>query len=147
MVDLQYPVSFRYTAQQFSYTYTYICIYSYICTHVFFFIFSSLVGYYKILSISIPKVIICIYYPQVPKSIPLPPPLPWQPQVYSLSWWFSFLSFCVALETISSHLWWSMIMREKRIYTCMCNWVTMLCSGKLTEHCKPAIMKKIKIVT
>ena len=27
----------------------------------------------------------------------------------------------------------------------MCNWVTMLCSRKLTEHCKPAIMEKIKI--
>ena len=27
---------------------------------------------------------------------------------------------------MSSHLWWSMIMRENRIYTCMCNWVTML---------------------
>ena len=31
----------------------------------------------------------------------------------------------------------------QRIYTCMCNWVTMLYSRKLTEHCKPAIMKKI----
>ena len=26
----------------------------------------------------------------------------------------------------------------------MCNWVTMLYSGKLTEHCKPAIMEKNK---
>ena len=26
----------------------------------------------------------------------------------------------------------------------MCNWVTMLYSRKLTEHCKPAIMKKKK---
>ena len=25
----------------------------------------------------------------------------------------------------------------------MCNWVTMMYSRKLTEHCKPAIMKKI----
>ena len=24
----------------------------------------------------------------------------------------------------------------------MCNWVTMLYSRKLTEHCKPAIMEK-----
>ena len=24
----------------------------------------------------------------------------------------------------------------------MCNWVTMLYTGKLTEHCKPAIMEK-----
>ena len=28
----------------------------------------------------------------------------------------------------------------------MCNWVTMLYSRKLTEHCKPAIMEKIKII-
>ena len=26
----------------------------------------------------------------------------------------------------------------------MCNWVTILYSRKLTEHCKPAIMKKSK---
>ena len=32
------------------------------------------------------------------------------------------------------------------MYTCMCNWVTMLYSRKLTEHCKPAIMEKIKII-
>ena len=28
----------------------------------------------------------------------------------------------------------------------MCDWVTMLYSRKLTEHCKPAIMEKIKII-
>ena len=28
------------------------------------------------------------------------------------------------------------------MYTCMCNWVTMLYSRKLTEHCKLAIIKK-----
>ena len=28
----------------------------------------------------------------------------------------------------------------------MYNWVTMLYSRKLTEHCKPAIMEKIKII-
>ena len=32
------------------------------------------------------------------------------------------------------------------MHTCMCNWVTMLYSRKLTEHCKPAIMEKIKII-
>ena len=32
------------------------------------------------------------------------------------------------------------------MYTCMCHWVTMLYSRKLTEHCKPAIMEKIKII-
>ena len=51
-------------------------------------------------------------------------------------------SCCVALRTISRHLWWSMVMWEKRIYTCMCNWVTMLYSSKLAEHCKPGIMRK-----
>ena len=35
-------------------------------------------------------------------------------------------------------------MWEKRMYTCMCNWVTMLYSGKLTEHCKQGIMEKNK---
>ena len=28
----------------------------------------------------------------------------------------------------------------------MCNWVTLLYSRKLTEHCKLAIMEKIKII-
>ena len=28
----------------------------------------------------------------------------------------------------------------------MCNWVTMLYRRKMIEHCKPAIMEKIKIV-
>ena len=47
-----------------------------------------------------------------------------------------------------------MIIWEKIMYTCMCNWVTMLYSSKLTEHCKSAMMeknnnhyiKKIKII-
>ena len=30
------------------------------------------------------------------------------------------------------------------MYICMCNWVTLLCSRKLTERCKPAIMEKNK---
>ena len=29
----------------------------------------------------------------------------------------------------------------------MCDWVTLLYTQKLTEHCKPAIMEKIKIIT
>ena len=32
------------------------------------------------------------------------------------------------------------------MYTCMCNWVTMLYIRKLTEHCKPAIMEKKIII-
>ena len=39
-------------------------------------------------------------------------------------------SCCVALGTMSSHLRWSMIMCENRMCTCLCNWVTMLCSRK-----------------
>ena len=35
---------------------------------------------------------------------------------------------------------------RKRMYICMCDWVTLLCSGKLTEHCKPAMMEKIKMI-
>ena len=53
---------------------------------------------------------------------------------------------CVALGTMSGHLWWSMIMWEKSMYTCICNWVTTLYSRKLTEPCKPAIMEKIKFI-
>ena len=44
---------------------------------------------------------------------------------------------------------WSLVMEpddgRKKIYTCMCNRVTVLYSRKLAEHCKPAIMKKRKI--
>ena len=35
-------------------------------------------------------------------------------------------------------------MGEKRMYICMCDWVTLLYSRKLTEHGKPAILEKIK---
>ena len=55
---------------------------------------------------------------------------------------------CTALGTISSHLGWSMMEDKvrKRMYTCMCAWVTLLDSGETTEHCKPAIREKIKII-
>ena len=39
-------------------------------------------------------------------------------------------SCCVALGTMSSHLWWSMIMCKNRMCTCMCNWVPRLYSRK-----------------
>ena len=35
---------------------------------------------------------------------------------------------------------------KKRMYTRMCDWVTSLCSRKLTEHCKSVITEKIKII-
>jgi len=63
---------------------------------------------------------------------------------YCLGNGWAMRSCCVALGTMSSHLWWSMITWEKRMYACRCNWVTMLYSGKLTEHWKPAIMEKNK---
>ena len=33
---------------------------------------------------------------------------------------------------------------RKRMYVCMCDWVTLLYSRKFTEHCKPDMMEKIK---
>ena len=51
-------------------------------------------------------------------------------------------SCCVASGTMSGHIWWSMIIWEKRRGTGMCNWVAMLYSRKLTKHCKPAITEK-----
>ena len=35
---------------------------------------------------------------------------------------------------------------RKGMYICMRDWVILLYSRKLTEHCKPAIMEKIKII-
>ena len=36
--------------------------------------------------------------------------------------------------------------RKRSVYICTCDWVILLYSRKLTEHCKPAIMEKIKIL-
>ena len=37
--------------------------------------------------------------------------------------------------------------KEKiRMYIYICDWVTVLYSRKLTGHCKPAIVEKIKII-
>ena len=50
----------------------------------------------------------------------------------------------IALGTIPSHLWWSMIMWVKKnvyMYVCLGQ---LVYSRKLTEHCKPATMEKIK---
>ena len=35
---------------------------------------------------------------------------------------------------------------RKRMCTCMCDWLTLLCSRKLTGHCVPAITDKIKVI-
>ena len=55
-------------------------------------------------------------------------------------------SCCMVLGNMAIHLWWSMIMWEKGMYTCMCDWLTLMYSIKLTEQWKPAIMEKIKII-
>ena len=34
--------------------------------------------------------------------------------------------------------------RESNVYVCVCDWVTLLHSRNLTEHCKPAVMEKNK---
>ena len=35
---------------------------------------------------------------------------------------------------------------RKRMDVCICDWVTVLYRRKLTEHCKPTIMEKTKII-
>ena len=60
--------------------------------------------------------------------------------------WISSGVLLYRLGTMSGHLRWNTIMREKRMYICMCDWVTLLGSRKLTENCKSAIMEKIKII-
>ena len=37
-------------------------------------------------------------------------------------------------------------LRKLRTCTCVCDWVTLLCPRKLTEHWKPATLEKIKII-
>ena len=57
-------------------------------------------------------------------------------------------SCCTELGTVSSHLLWSMMEDNvrKRMYISLSDWVTLLYSRKLTEHYKPTIMEKIKII-
>ena len=64
----------------------------------------------------------------------LPPNCSWKNYLkganYCLGHGLAMRSCCVALGTVSSPLWWSRIMWEKRMCTCMCNWVTLLYSRK-----------------
>ena len=39
----------------------------------------------------------------------------------------------------------SLVVKEC-MYVCVTDWVTLLYSRQLTEHCKPAMMEKIKII-
>ena len=45
---------------------------------------------------------------------------------------------------------WSLMMEHdnvrNKMYICMCDWVTLLYGRKLTDHCKPTIIEKIKII-
>ena len=57
-------------------------------------------------------------------------------------------SCCVALRTMSRYLQHSVTMGEKIMYTCMCNWVSMLYSGKKKFDGEITIknqLKKIKV--
>ena len=66
-------------------------------------------------------------------------------RLLSLEW----ISHEILLRGIGNYVWSLRMGHEnvrKRMYTYMCNWVTMLYSRKLTEFCKPAIMEKIKII-
>ena len=56
----------------------------------------------------------------------------------------------IAQGTISSHLWWNMMVdnvkKRMNIYVCVCDLVILLYSRKLTEHYKTTLMVKIKII-
>ena len=55
----------------------------------------------------------------------------------------------ILLYTTGNYIW-SLIMEHdnvrKKIFTCTCDWVTLLYSRKLTKCCKPDIQEKIKII-
>ena len=48
------------------------------------------------------------------------------------------------LHLVTSDGAWSYV--RKRMHMCMCDWDTLLYSRKWTEHCKPALPEKIKII-
>ena len=57
-----------------------------------------------------------------------------------------FSSTYIKIRTIQRGLAWPLHKDDVQICEAVhiCNWVTMLCSRKLTEQCKPAIMEKNK---
>ena len=57
-------------------------------------------------------------------------------------------SCCTALGTISRHLRWNMMEDyvKKNVCVCVSDWVTLLYSRKLAEHCQPTLMEKTKII-
>ena len=64
-------------------------------------------------------------------------------QLLPLEW----ISNEILLYSSGNYIWSLMMeyddMRKKNVYI-MWDWVTLLCSRKLTEQCKPAIMEKNK---
>ena len=85
----------------------------------------------SILKLFSPFLISCLLNPSFPLATK-----------YALSFPVSLQNLSIALGTISSHLWWCTIMWEKRMHTCMFDWVNLVYSRKVREHCKPAIMEK-----
>ena len=55
--------------------------------------------------------------------------------------WISNEILLVALRSMSRYLQGSTRMGEKIIYTCMCNWVPMLYSGKKRSMCEEITIK------
>jgi len=64
-------------------------------------------------------------------------------RILPLEWMSNEVLLCSTVNKV-----WSLVTEHdnvsQRMYTCMCNWVTMLYSRKLTEHSKQALMKKRK---
>ena len=75
---------------------------------------------------------------------------------------YNLMNYILAISMTINILWLSSILQRienciyslmmehdnvsKGMYICMCGWVTLLYSRKLTENCKPAMMEKIKII-
>ena len=60
-----------------------------------------------------------------------------------------WLSNAILLYSTGNYVWSLVVENDnvrKKNYTCICDWVTSLCSRKLIEHYKSAIMEKIKII-
>ena len=121
----------------------YICIfytlymYLYMCTYVIHYIYTLYIEIYVYIILYICTCDICVYiikymyilyikYYIFFPSLSIPGDWIASPLCYIVGPCFlSFLNVIVC-----------------RIYICMCDWVTLLYSKKLTEHCKPALVEK-----
>src|SRR5512134_1032819 len=59
---------------------------------------------------------------------------------------FTMRSCCVALRTMSRYLHRNTTMGGKSMYTCMCNLVPMLYSGKKIKNKRTELLKKKKVL-